>query len=354
MNQFHYFFQIYIKHLCGFICFLGDNQSNKRRSFTELHRGITENHEGITKKHKGVTECSRGFRILNLDELYLSKVWAASKRNIIAMFFLSIVLSTFAQSQSKLDWFPSGLNIMPFTANILEARDGVSYLTGADKLRLDIGTSTDIYRLSKDNSVLTFGADLFTYTRLRSENNFRFPVETIDYFFGLNSGYKIIDGDHQYGFRFRFSHISAHLVDGRFDKSSGGWQYNYQPFVYSREFFELLPFYQFDTFRIYGGMTYLIHVIPDGIGKEIYQAGFDYYFTFFPLKSIVPFAADDFKLSQIGKYSGDNIIMAGIKLGKYNGKGFKIFYSYTSGKSIHGEFYNLFESYSSIGFNFDL
>ena len=272
----------------------------------------------------------------------------------MAVLFLSASFCIQANSQTKGEWFPSGLNIRPFTANILEARDGVSYLTSADKLRLDIGTSTDIYRVSGDNSVLSFGADLFTFTRLRSENNFRFPVETIDYFFGINSGYKIIHGDNQYGFRFRFSHISAHLVDGRFDKSSGNWQNNIQPFVYSREFFELLPFYQFKTLRVYAGMTYLIHVIPDGIGKEIYQAGFDYFFTFFPVKSIVPFAADDFKLSQINKYFGNNIFMAGIKFGKYDGKGFRIYYSYTSGKSIHGEFYNLFESYSSIGFNFDL
>lgn len=273
---------------------------------------------------------------------------------IVFITFLSVLIFNQAFCQTKEEWFPSGLNIMPYTANILEARDGVSYLTSADKLRLDIGTSSDVYKITYGNSVLTFGADLFTYTRLRSENNFRFPVETIDYFFGLNSGYRVINGNNQYGFRFRFSHISAHLVDGRFDKSTGDWQYNYPPFVYSREFFELLPFYQFDTFRIYGGMTYLIHVIPDGIGKEIYQAGFDYYFTFFPIKTIVPFAADDFKLSQIGSYFGNNILMAGIKLGKYNGIGFKIYYSYTSGKSVHGLFYNLFESYSSIGFNFDL
>lgn len=285
---------------------------------------------------------------------HYSKASAAILKYVIMVLLLSAFYCTQANSQTNGEWFPSGLNIRPFTANILEARDGVSYLTNADKLRLDIGTSNDIYRISRDNSVLSFGADLFTFTRLRSENNFRFPVETIDYFFGLNSGYKIIDGDNKYGFRFRFSHISAHLVDGRFDKSSGSWLSNYQPFVYSREFFELLPFYQFNTLRVYAGMTYLIHVIPDGIGKEIYQAGFDYYFTLFPLKSIVPFAADDFKLSQIGSYFGNNIFMAGIKFGEYNRKGFKIYYSYTSGKSIHGELYNIFENYSSVGFNFDL
>ena len=275
-------------------------------------------------------------------------------RKFFSTAILVILFAVNSKPQIKETWFPEGLNIQPFTANILEARAGFSYLVNADKLRLDIGTSTDIYKINYGTSELSFGADLFTFTRLRSENNFRFPVETIDYFFGINSGYKITEGENQYGFRFRFSHISAHLVDGRFDKGSSSWRNNLQPFVYSREFFELLPFYRVNTFRVYAGMTYLIHVIPDVIGREIYQAGFDYYFTDFPVKAVVPFAADDFKLSQIDKYFGNNIFMAGIKFGKYDGKGFSVYYSYNSGKSIHGELFDLFESYSSIGVNFNL
>ncbi|MCL5030944.1 MAG: DUF1207 domain-containing protein [Bacteroidetes bacterium] len=266
------------------------------------------------------------------------------------LFFISALI----QSQTKVIWFPSGLNIQPFTANILEPRAGVSYLINQDKLRLDIGTSSDIYKIETNDYRISFGADLFTYTRLRSENNFRFPVETIDYFFGLNSGYKVLDGNKQFGFRFRFSHISAHIVDGRFDKTSGEWRDSLQPFVYSREFVELLPFYQINSLRFYAGMTYLFHVIPNTIGKEIYQAGFDYYLNSLLSKNVSPFIADDFKLSKIDKYSGNNIFMAGIKFGKYNGKGFSLIYSYISGKSIQGELYNLNESYPSFGINVDL
>ncbi len=274
-------------------------------------------------------------------------------RKIIILSFLFFI-SSFIQAQTKEVWFPNGLNIRPFIANILEPRAGVSYLINQDKLRLDIGTSSDIYKIISKNHILSFGADIFTYTRLRSENNFRFPVETIDYFFGLNCGYKIFNGSKQYGFRFRFSHISAHLVDGRFDKTSGEWRDSLQPFVYSREFFEMLPFYQINSLRFYAGMTYLFHVIPNSIGREIYQGGFDYYMNSFLSKNISPFIADDFKLTKIDKYSGNNIFMAGIKFGKYNGKGFSLIYSYISGKSIQGELFNLNESYSSIGFNVDL
>lgn len=265
-----------------------------------------------------------------------------------------IILSISVPAQTKVEWFPAGLNIQPFTANFLEPRAGTSYLLNEKRLRLDIGTSSDIYRIESGNSVLSFGGDLFTFTRLRSENNFRFPVETIDYFFGLNSGYKITEGDRQYGFRFRLSHISAHLVDGRYDSPSNSWRENLKPFVYSREFIEFFPFYKIGGFRTYAGLTYLFHVIPNNIGRGIYQLGFDYYFPSLISKNISPFFADDFKVSSAGKFYGNNILCGGIKFGKYDSKGFSILLSYYSGKSVHGEYYNINESYASFGINLDL
>jgi hypothetical protein len=277
----------------------------------------------------------------------------------VGIFF--IIVSTVLKPQSTETWYPSDLNIRPFTANVLEPRAGVSYLKDLDKLQLNIGTTSDIYEQKSGNSTLSFGADLFTYTRLQSNNNFRFPVETIDYFFGINSGYKIINGSKQYGFRLRLSHISTHLADGSFDKSlptgqagSGQWENGIEPFVYSREFLELFPFYQTGGFRGYVGLTYLFHVIPDVFGRGIYQAGFDYYLTSLISRTASPFIAYDFKLLQINKYSGNNVLAAGIKFGRYDKKGFSILYSYFCGKSVQGQFYNLNERYSSIGINLDL
>ncbi len=272
----------------------------------------------------------------------------------------STVLIIFAVSvigiaQTNVTWFPANLNIAPFTANLLEARSGTSYLFNRDKIRLDIGSSADILHIRRTHSTLSFGADLFTFTRLRSEKNFRFPVETIDYFFGINSGYKIKKIGYSYGFRFRFSHISAHLVDGRYSRNQNSWLEGYQPYVYSREFLELFPFYRVNSFRVYAGLTYLIHTIPGNIGHGIYQIGFDYYLPNYIAKKVNPFFADDFKLDFInGNYFGNNIIKAGIKFGKYDSRGFSILCSYYSGKSIHGELYNISENYFTIGFNVDI
>lgn len=265
-----------------------------------------------------------------------------------------IIFSNITRSQTKETWFPAGLNIQPFTANFLEPRAGFSYLMKLDHIRLDIGTSEDIYKIQNNNSTLSFGADLFTFTRLRATKEFRFPVETIDYLFGLNSGYKISKGKNEYGFRFRFSHISAHLVDGKYDSQLQSWIGVKSPMTYSREFFELFPFYKYCNFRVYAGISYLLHIIPKNFGRWIFQTGFDYYSDSFIAKNISPFIAYDFRLSKISKYSGNNIICLGIKFGKYNKKGVSLIYSYISGKSVHGEFYFMNENYSTIGINFDL
>jgi len=264
-----------------------------------------------------------------------------------------LLLST-AFAQVKEEWFPAGLNIKPFEANFLEPKQGFSFTQGESKLRLDISTSEDFYRKEDGNTSFSFGGDLFTFTRLRAESNFHFPVETIDYLFGFNGSYKITNLNDEYGFRLRFSHISSHLVDGSYNASIQDWRNGDHPIVYSREFLELMPFYKYKDLRTYVGLTYLVHVTPTDIGKGIYQAGFDYYMNWVNSPIFVPYIAYDFKLTQIGSYTGNNIFTAGVKLGKPFGKGFSIAYSYFSGKSVHGEFYNKNESYSSLGINLDL
>lgn len=265
---------------------------------------------------------------------------------------LLLIISTCSYSQSQSTWFPSNINIQPFTANFIEPRAGFAFEMGGKKIRLDISRSQDIVHLSNENSLLSFGVDLFTFTRLRAESEFHFPVEAIDYLFGINSGYKITDGSTEYGIRFRLSHISAHFVDGQYDYKLNFWRNGRTATVYTREFIELFPYYRYNGIRVYAGLTYLFHRKPLYVGKGIYQAGFDYYYT--KIEKIYPYVAYDFKLEKINKFSGSNILTAGIKFGDYKSRGLSIAVSYISGKSVHGEYYDLNESYTTIGFNLDL
>jgi hypothetical protein len=271
------------------------------------------------------------------------------------LIFLLIFFPFTLFSQSSTEWFASDLNIQPFTANFLEPRTGFMFALEENQLQLNIGTSRDVVQIKSGKENISLGADFFTFTRLRSESSFKFPVETIDYLFGVNAGYKLIDSTKEIGVRFRFSHISAHLVDGRFDEKLNEWIEGRNPFTFSKEFIELFPYYRIDGFRIYLGLTYIVSVTPSIINKGIYQAGFDYYIL--PLSSgfITPFVAYDFKLSGIDDiYSDNNIVKAGVKFGKPFARGFSILFAYFSGKSVHGEFFDLSENYFSVGFNLDL
>jgi hypothetical protein len=268
--------------------------------------------------------------------------------------FLIIFLKLNSSAQTFAEWFPADLNIQPFTAHFLEPKAGFQYLFDIDKVRIDIGTSHDIIHWKTDDITFSLGADFFTYTRARSEDNFKFPVETIDYLFGVNGGFKQFFDNSELGARLRFSHISAHLVDGYYNSESESWLNGREPFIYSREFFELIAYYKINNIRIYGGVTYNIHIVPDEIKKGIVQAGFDYYAVQLQTSVFTPFIAYDFKLTGIDKYSGNNIISVGIKFGESESRGFSILVSYFSGKSVHGEFYDLSESYATIGINLDI
>jgi len=265
---------------------------------------------------------------------------------------LLLKLNSFAQFETIC--FPSDLNIQPFTAHFLEPKVGFQYLFDIDKIRIDIGTSHDIVQWQMKENNFSIGADFFTYTRARSENNFKFPVVMVDYLFGLNGGYKNKTEQYEWGTRLRFSHISAHLVDGYYDSESESWMDGREPFVYSKEFFELLAYYKIYNIRVYGGITYNIHIVPKEIKNEIFQTGFDYFSEQLQTSLFIPFIAYDFKLTGINEYSGNNIISAGIKFGSPESRGFSILASYFSGKSVHGEFYNVSESYATIGINLDI
>mgnify|MGYP001254029592 CR=1 FL=1 len=277
-----------------------------------------------------------------------------TKRLLVTTFLLAGL--SFIYGQEKLEYFPGELNIQPFTANIIEPRIGCSDFLTQKNVRLDIGTSMDILHYKKSsNETFSFGADFFTSTRLQTEENFRFPVETIDYLFGVNGGYKKIEDNREYGLRARISHISAHLVDGEHDNDANIWKNGLSPMVYSREFVELFPYYRLCGLRVYAGLTYIFHSIPKNVGKGLYQVGFDYFADSFICKDVTPFAAYDFKVSKDDKaYLGNNSVMAGIKFGKYNSRGISVYASYISGRSIHGEYFYRQEHYSSIGFNLDL
>lgn len=254
----------------------------------------------------------------------------------------------------KLELFPAELNVNPFAANVIEPKLGFMFKTEGNELRLDIGNTVDIASLKTSSGVISLGADLFTWTLLRKEENFHFPVDAVDYLFGFNFGFKKSVHDYSFGARMRISHISAHFVDGHYDKEKREWRNGRTPRVYSREFIELMPFYQYKQLRMYAGFTYLFHVDPVVNHRDLYQFGFDYFRKDFFADNLSPFIAYDMKVTGAIRSTPNHSFNAGVKLGKPNGKGLSLYYHYYSGWSIHGEYFDYRENYSGIGLNLDL
>ena len=272
--------------------------------------------------------------------------------------FLFFVISIAANAQCKTELFPSNLNVKPFTANTLEPNLGFQFKFNSNELLLNIANSMDIIHLNKGCETFSAGADLFTWTLLRKEENFHFPVDAVDYLFGINFGYKKAFENFSYGARVRISHISAHFVDGHYRNSVSAdvWNGILQARVYSREFIEVLPFYKWNGLRVYGGFTYLYHVDPTNVKKDNYQLGFDYYLKDYVNDYITPFIGYDLRIDHMDKYTGNNSIAVGVKIGKAEGRGISLAYRYYAGNSLHGEYYNykFFEKFSSLSVNLDL
>lgn len=237
----------------------------------------------------------------------------------------------------------------PLTANPLEARVGTMYQFEDNTLRLDIGNSIDLQTLKLTDSLdLSLGTDFFTLTRLRSEGKLKFPVETADFYFGINGAVKShCTPTTEWSVRLRIAHISSHLVDGYASDSVFVRQ---KPFVYSREFAEVIGALEFSKqLRIYTGLTYLWATQPRRANRFIPQLGFDGSYSL--SKSLSLEFGYDFKLIGVDdSYLGTHAAQAGLFLETSNKKGYLLTFFAYRGRSVHGMFYDQNDAYSGIGF----
>ena len=108
-------------------------------------------------------------------------------KNLAVILFFFLLISTFLSAKNSFAvndslYFVSLDRVfVPTESSIIEARTGVTKYTNNDLLELDIGATIDIVGLKKKNTTYSFGVDFFTYSNLRSEDNFKFPVDAIDY-----------------------------------------------------------------------------------------------------------------------------------------------------------------------------
>jgi Protein of unknown function (DUF1207) len=280
---------------------------------------------------------------------------------MIATFCIRVAALSQEHSDSlaadRLSFVPYGLLFKPLVANTYEPRDGMLAEIGKNRLRLDIGNSIDLlqYRFAHDSSVATMGADFFTYTLLRGEKNFHFPVDASDYFFGVNFNFKKSLSEGIFSSRLRISHISSHFVDGHYDNTVAAWKDGRPPIVYSREFLDgvvaLEPSSMDERARVYLGVTYLFHVDPKNLARFMADGGLEYHTEVW--KNVNTYIAYQATVLKILTTSVRHNIQLGEKIGEWKGRGLNLYASYFSGYSIHGEYYNVKDNYFALGFLID-
>lgn len=311
---------------------------------------------------------------------------------VLGGFYLTAI--TYGQSQD------SRLLFRPLIANPFEPRIGTMYQASDNSLRLDIGNSFDLISLYTTKGILTkvienantdvsnqtkssildvdntinevlhkstftakFGSDFFTYTRLRSEGNLKFPVETIDYLFGVNGSmlwhrpHTSDSWQRDIGVRVRISHISAHLADGLANQQG---LLSPTPFVYSREFVDAIGsieltemdgFKRLQSVRLYGGGTFIFSNkrLTEDVNLILPQAGAEYRRLVTSWADV--FGAYDVRLSGVGgATSAIHTAQVGVIFPQSNGYELMISGYWYSGLSLHGLFYNTRDSYLGFGF----
>ncbi|NHQ60182.1 DUF1207 domain-containing protein [Chlorobium sp. BLA1] len=250
----------------------------------------------------------------------------------------------------------------PLQADPMEPRIAVMPSLSDRTLQLDIGSSADLYQ--SKNMDFAVGVDFGTYSRLRRSESFKFPVDAIDYIFGINTSWKKpITSDRlpfdEFSARARFSHISAHFEDGHYDAAAGQWIQGDCPFpipfTYSREFINLVFALSSPNNRIYAGYQLVYHTIPGGISPHSFQAGAELNtpgntYVAADLK-LLPIWHDN--LNETKGYRGTWNLQAGVRLKAAGLENVRVAYNYFSGMSRHGMYFYRPESFSTAGIIID-
>ncbi len=283
------------------------------------------------------------------------------KRIFVALFLLSALIP--AQTKYKFELFPSGQNFIPLRAAFDEAKLGVMVYASNLNLKVDIGNSADLLKLTwdKNKSVLTADIEFMAYALATSYSQYRLQIDAVDGFFGGGIAYsRKLNGGRFVG-RFRIIHNSSHLVDGHYDQKIGAWINGKKPIPFTRDFGEILIGKENDSdgfsTRYYASLSYAKLVRPATLKRWSASAGVEMALLNltgkFLNKETSPFVAFHSYLKGLPDYRLSWNLMAGVKFGKWNGKGVNFYVSYFKGNNFFNEYYSERIDLLSIGFFVD-
>jgi hypothetical protein len=122
-----------------------------------------------------------------------------------------------------------------------------------------------------------------------------------------------------------------------------------EPRPFGREFVDLVASYRYEWVRFYAGTNYAFRVRPE-LPRMGFQAGIEFASPSYFDGNATFYVAHDLKLVKLDEYSGANTTQAGLKIGKWRGRGIDLFLTYYRGLSVHGEYFDRHTSYLGAGF----
>jgi hypothetical protein len=251
-------------------------------------------------------------------------------------------------------FFTSNVIYVPIEASKIEAKNGVTKYLNNDYLQLDIGVSFDLIGLKAKRNTFSFGIDFFTFSNLRSEDNFKFPVDAIDYMFGVNFNLKkSLSEKNVLTSRLRVSLISSHLEDGHIYPVTDTI---FTPYVYSKEFLNLAVMSEYSVNRSLSlksmlAVDYVFSAIPSEISSFSAQFGIELrqYIT----KIVGVYVSNEVNLANVNSTTNLNeSFEAGIAIGKPYSRSVNFYFDYYDGQDYRGQYYGGYFNYKGLGIRF--
>lgn len=253
-------------------------------------------------------------------------------------------------------FFSSNLLFVPPKAAIFEAKTGVTKFIDDKNLKLDIGATFDIAGMRMGKNNFSFGVDFITFSSLRSESNFKFPVDAIDYMFGVNFNYKRdLDSKNIFSARLRISHISSHLEDGHIYEDSDTI---FTPFVFSKEFIDVAAMDEYSLSKDLSvksmiALNFVFHAIPKGISTFSGQLGIE--LRYYLYKSLSLYLSNDNTFATVNGTSNLNeSFESGVSIGEKGSRSISVYFDYYDGQDYRGQYYGGYLNYKGIGLRFEL
>jgi hypothetical protein len=266
---------------------------------------------------------------------------------------LLLLLSTsHAASQSPAySYFADHLLFRPLLAHHEEARLGLQQELGSARMTLGIGGTLDAIMRISGSDTLSWGPDFYAYALSNEIRGVLFKIGAADGFFGMHLSFA---GGSGWSFRFRAMHQSAHQVDGNYDPDTGAWIGGRAPFNFTRNYGEIHAAYDAPLapfrLRLYAGVSASVWNRPRALRPVTTSGGAEVILPGTPLL----YAAWDLTITGIPSYVASNNVEAGVKLGRADGRGVRIYVSYFNGLDTFGAFFDTRKEYAGAGFTFDV